>query len=142
MGANITNCESVGGGQIAKTCNNMALAIQMISVAEALAMSKRLGLCPNKMASIMSKASSRCWSVDTYPPIPNFNPTPVPADNNYDGGFANELLVKDLNIAIQAANDSGANIALGRESLKIYQDMIEQGMNRKDFSIIYEELLK
>ena len=93
MGANIINCETLGGGQIAKTCNNMALAIQMLSVAEALAMAKNLGLDPKKMASIMVTATSRCWSIDTYPPIAGFNETPVPADNNYDGGFANELLV-------------------------------------------------
>jgi 3-hydroxyisobutyrate dehydrogenase len=33
MGKSVFNCEKPGAGQIAKICNNMALAIQMISVA-------------------------------------------------------------------------------------------------------------
>lgn len=120
MGANITNCESVGGGQIAKTCNNMALSIQMIAVAEALAMGKKLGLDPKKLAGIMSKATGRCWSVDTYPPAPGVHPTPVPADRDYQGGFATELLVKDLGIAMNAAKEAGADVKIGKKSYEIY----------------------
>ena len=59
MGKNIFNCKSYGGGQIAKTCNNMALAIQMISVSEALALCSKLGLDPKVLAEIMVTASSR-----------------------------------------------------------------------------------
>ena len=43
MGKKAFNCKVPGGGQIAKACNNMALAIQMTSVAEALNLASRLG---------------------------------------------------------------------------------------------------
>jgi 3-hydroxyisobutyrate dehydrogenase len=59
MGKNIFNCKGYGGGQIAKTCNNMALAIQMVSVAEALALCSKLGLDPKTLADVMVTASSR-----------------------------------------------------------------------------------
>jgi len=32
MGKSIFNCDKVGAGQIAKVCNNMALAIEMIGI--------------------------------------------------------------------------------------------------------------
>jgi 3-hydroxyisobutyrate dehydrogenase len=32
MGKNIFNCDKVGAGQIAKVCNNMALAVEMIAI--------------------------------------------------------------------------------------------------------------
>jgi 3-hydroxyisobutyrate dehydrogenase len=44
MGKSIFNCEKSGAGQIAKVCNNMALAIEMIGVSESLAMGKKLGM--------------------------------------------------------------------------------------------------
>lgn len=82
MGKNIFHCGQLGGGQIAKMCNNMALAIQMISVAEALALGKKMGMDPAMLSSIMSVSSSRCWSVDTYNPAPGVLPG-VPSGNDY-----------------------------------------------------------
>lgn len=32
MGKSIFNCDKVGAGQIAKVCNNMALAVEMIGI--------------------------------------------------------------------------------------------------------------
>ena len=123
MGANIVNCNTPGGGQIAKTCNNMALAIQMMSVAEALAMAEKLGLDPKIMASIMLNASSRCWSIDTYSPLQGVLNKKLPCDSDYDGGFQNELLVKDLTIAISSAKECGAKIEAGELAFKSYNEM-------------------
>lgn len=60
------------------------------------------------LSSIMSVSSSRCWSVDTYNPAPGVMEN-VPSSKEYDGGFAVELMLKDLRIAIDAAERSGAN---------------------------------
>jgi 3-hydroxyisobutyrate dehydrogenase len=95
---NLFNCGKPGNGQIAKICNNMALAIQLIGVSEALAIGKRLGMDDTALAKVMSVSSSRCWSIDTYNPIPGYSPK-APAGNNYDGGFACELMLKDLKLA-------------------------------------------
>ena len=134
------NCNTPGGGQIAKTCNNMALAIQMVSVAEALAMAEKLGLDPNIMASIMLNASSRCWSIDTYSPLPGVLNKKLPCDSDFDGGFQNELLVKDLTIAINSAKKCGAKIDAGQLALKLFTEMKEEGLAKKDIGIIYKKL--
>lgn len=98
----------------------MALAIQMVSVAESLSMAEKLGLDPKIMANIMVNASSRCWSIDQYSPLAGFLDKTLPADNNYDGGFSNELLIKDLTIAMAAAKSCGAKVELGYRSYEIY----------------------
>ena len=59
MGKNIFNCGGYGKGQVAKTCNNMALAIQMVSVAEALALCSNLDLDPKVLGRIMATSTSR-----------------------------------------------------------------------------------
>lgn len=91
----------------------MALAIQMISVAEALSLGKNLNMDPKMLSSIMSVSSSRCWSVDTYNPAPGVMEN-VPSNNDYEGGFMVELMLKDLRIAIDAAERSNTNCILGK----------------------------
>ncbi|CAD8197847.1 unnamed protein product [Paramecium octaurelia] len=140
MGKNIFHCGKIGGGQIAKMCNNMALAIQMISVAEALALGKNMGMDPAMLSSIMSVSSSRCWSVDTYNPAPGVMPN-VPSSKDYDGGFMVELMLKDLGIAIDASKKSGTDTQLGQHAQQIYNKLNEH-FGKKDFAIVYKELTK
>jgi len=91
MGKNVFMCGGPGNGQVAKACNNMALAIQMMSVAEALSLGIKLGMDPAKISEIMSKSTSRCWSVDTYNPLPNYMEG-LPAGRDYENGFNAELV--------------------------------------------------
>ena len=44
MGKNIFVCGGSGKGQIAKMCNNMALAIQMASISEAMYLGEKAGI--------------------------------------------------------------------------------------------------
>ena len=37
----------------------------------------------------------------------------VPASKNYEGGFASELMLKDLTIAMNAAKEVNAQVPLG-----------------------------
>ena len=139
MGKNIFNCKGYGGGQIAKTCNNMALAIQMISVAEALSLCSKLGLDPKVLADVMVTASSRCWSIDTYSPLPGHLKN-VPAERDYDRGFNIELQLKDLGIALNSAKKSGASVELGEHASKIYESL-SKTHPKKDIGYIYKVLL-
>lgn len=53
MGQNFVNCEKISGGQIAKICNNLALAIQMMSIVEANLLGKKLGINMDILNQIM-----------------------------------------------------------------------------------------
>lgn len=141
MGKNFFNCGKASGGQIAKLCNNMSLAIQMIGIAESLAIGKKLGMDDKVLANIMSVSSARCWSVDTYSPIPGYFPQ-TPASRNYEGGFACDLMLKDLGLAIEAAESAEVKAKLGSLSKEIYSQLSAGGLGRKDFGVIYEQLLK
>lgn len=54
------------------------------------------------LTEVMKVSSSRCWSLDTYNPAPGVMEN-VPASRNYEGGFASELMLKDLSIAKSVA---------------------------------------
>ena len=90
----------------------MALAIEMMAVSEAMTLGKKLGMDSEVVAKIMNSASSRCWSSEVYNPCPGILPN-VPAANNYEGGFASELMLKDLGIANDAAKEVNASIPFG-----------------------------
>ena len=100
MGKKIVHCGGPGTGGITKLCNNLALAIQMIGTAEALALGKKLGMDPKKLSEVMSTSTARCWSVDTYNPCPGVMEN-VPSSRNYEGGFSASLMEKDIGLAIK-----------------------------------------
>jgi 3-hydroxyisobutyrate dehydrogenase len=57
------------------------------------------------LASIINASSGRSWSSDTYNPCPGVM-TGVPAARGYAGGFACDLMIKDLSLAASAAASS------------------------------------
>ena len=133
MGKNIFHAGGPGAGSAAKICNNMMLAIQMISVAEGFALAERLGLDAQKLYDISSTATARCWSLNDYCPVPG--PVPAaPSNREYQPGFAAGLMLKDLRIAMQAAQAEGAVIPLGAHATQIYTMMEAAGHADRDFS--------
>lgn len=57
----------------------------------------RLGLDPKLLAKILNMSSGRCWSSDTYNPVPGVMEG-VPSGNNYQGGFGTQLMAKVSNM--------------------------------------------
>ena len=93
MGKRIVHCGAHGAGQAAKLCNNLAMAVEMAGVAEALACGLRLGLDPVLLSQIFASSSARCWSSDTYNPCPGVLEG-VPSSRGYKPGFRASLMSK------------------------------------------------
>ena len=137
MGKNVVHCGDVGSGEIAKICNNMALAITMIGTSEALNLAKQSGLDPKLMTKILNIGSGRSWSSEVYNPVPGVMEN-VPAANNYDGGFMVQLMAKDLGLAQASATRTNTPTPLGTLSHQIYRLMQNNGYASKDFSFVYQ----
>src|SRR5207248_988752 len=112
MGKNVVHCGAAGNGQVAKICNNMMLAVEMIATSEGMTLAARLGMDPRIFASIVNTSSGRCWSSDTYNPYPGVLDD-VPAARGYSGGFAADLMLKDLTLVTDAAKSVRHAILLG-----------------------------
>lgn len=133
MGKRIVHAGGAGAGQAAKICNNMLLAVSMIGTCEAFVLGEKLGLEPQKLFDIMSAASGQCWSLSTYCPVPGPVPT-APSNRNYQGGFATALMLKDLKLAQQAAQGSGAATPMGAAAAQLYGLFAAKGEGGTDFS--------
>jgi 3-hydroxyisobutyrate dehydrogenase len=141
MGSNIFHAGSNGAGQVAKVCNNMLLAIHMCGTAEAIALGVNNGLDASVLSEIMRKSSGGNWSLEVYNPYPGVMSS-APASRNYEGGFLNKLMAKDLGLAKEASESTNSETPMGDLARKLYQDLINQGYEDLDFSSIQKKYLE
>ena len=141
MGKKIVHAGDCGAGQSAKICNNMLLGASMIATCEAFQLAKKLNLDPQVFFDIASNASGQTWSMTSYCPVKGVGPV-SPADNDFAGGFAAALMLKDLNLAMQGAESVGANVPMGEKAAELYRKYCEQAQENAglDFSSIINTL--
>jgi len=138
MGKAVIHAGDAGNGQAAKICNNMLLAIHMIGTCEAFTMAQKLGLDAQTFYDISSVSSGQCWSMTSYCPVPGVGPQ-SPSDSEYQGGFAAALMLKDLKLAMEAADSAGANTPLGAHAKELYEAFASEH-GALDFSGIIKTL--
>jgi len=141
MGKNIVHCGGIGNGQVAKICNNMMLAVEMIATAEGMTLAAKLGMDPKTFAAIVNTSSGRCWSSDTYNPYPGVLEN-VPASRGYTGGFGADLMLKDLTLVTDAAKSAKQPVLLGALAQQVYQKHSNDGNGAKDFSSVILQYMK
>ena len=139
MGKAVIHAGDAGAGQGAKICNNMLLGASMIATCETLALAQKLGLDPQKFFDIASVSSGQCWSLTSYAPLPAVGP-PTPADNEYKGGFAAALMLKDLRLAMEAAASVEAEVPMGSKARELYEAFVAADEGGHDFSAIIKTL--
>jgi 3-hydroxyisobutyrate dehydrogenase len=139
MGKAVIHAGASGAGQAAKICNNMILGATMIATCEAFALAEKLGLDLQTFYDISSKASGQSWSMTSYCPVPGVGPA-SPADNGYQGGFAAALMLKDLRLAMEAAQSAGAKVPMGERAEQAYAAFADAGNGGLDFSAIIQSL--
>src|SRR5690606_15747738 len=135
MGKNIFHAGDHGAGQMAKICNNMLLAIHMIGTCEALQLGVDNGLDPKVLSDIMLASSGRNWSLEVYNPWPGTMDN-VPSANDYQGGFAVDLMNKDLTLAMDNVLAVKGRTPMGALAKSLYGLHGAQGNGRLDFSSI------
>ena len=135
MGKAVIHAGGIGAGQAAKIANNMLLGATMVATCEAFLLAQKLGLDLQTFYDISSKASGQSWSMTSYCPVPGVGPD-SPADRDYQGGFAAALMLKDLKLAVAAAQDANASVPMGAAAEALYQAFANGGGGSLDFSAI------
>ncbi|KAL0398253.1 UNVERIFIED_CONTAM: putative 3-hydroxyisobutyrate dehydrogenase, mitochondrial [Sesamum radiatum] len=136
MGKNIIYCGGPGNGSSAKICNNLAMAVSMLGVSEAYALGQSLGVAATTLTKIFNSSSARCWSSDTYNPVPGVMDA-VPASRNYEGGFATKLMAKDLKLAAESGKEVEAKTPMTFVAEEIFREVCSEGHGTKDFSCVF-----
>jgi 3-hydroxyisobutyrate dehydrogenase len=139
MGKNIVLAGGPGAGQAAKICNNMMLAINMVSVSEGFLLARKLGLDWDRLFQIASTSSGQSWALSNYCPAPG--PVPAaPSNRDYAAGFMAALMLKDVKLSQAAAEVVGSPTPLAKQAMSFYQAVVDAGDGAKDFSVVFRWL--
>jgi len=141
MGKNIFHVGANGAGQVAKLCNNMALGVIMAVTGEAIALGAAHGLDPTVLSQMMAVSTARSWATEVCNPWPGVLEN-APASRGYTGGFGNDLMLKDLGLAAEAAMGVGASIPLGELARNLYAMNSQAGNGGLDFSSVVKLVAK
>ncbi|KAK4254748.1 hypothetical protein QN277_010083 [Acacia crassicarpa] len=136
MGKSAIYCGGEGSGSAAKICNNLALAVSMLGISEALALGQSLGVSASTLTQIFNCSSAHCWSSASYNPVPGVMEG-VPSSRDYHGGFASKLMAKDLSLAVESAKQAGCKYPLTSQAQEIYSELCMDGHEIEDFSCAF-----
>ncbi len=96
-----------GAGNVAKLVNNLLAAAHMITTSEGLRLAAAAGIDPEAVLKVVNAASGRsCMSEVHFP-------TWIMSDR-FDSGFSMALMRKDVRLAQELAQRSGAELPLSR----------------------------
>ncbi|WP_088185820.1 NAD(P)-dependent oxidoreductase [Desulfosporosinus sp. FKA] len=99
LGKNIVYQGKAGAGQHTKMCNQIAIATNMIGVCEAMAYASKSGLDPDTVLKSIATGAAGSWSLS--------NLAPRMLANDFAPGFYVKHFIKDMTIALNAADEMG-----------------------------------
>lgn len=137
MGKAIFHVGDGGAGHAMKICNNMMAGMSMVAISEVFALGEKFGLDYQSIFNVVSQGSGSCWALVNYCPVPGPVPT-SPANSGYESKFSMPMMLKDMRLSQEAADDLGASTPLAACSAALYQMGVSNGLAKKDFSAIFK----
>ncbi|XP_003747163.1 3-hydroxyisobutyrate dehydrogenase, mitochondrial [Galendromus occidentalis] len=135
MGRRVFHVGPVGSGGAAKLCNNLMASINLVGTSEVMGLGMRLGLKPEVLLRVLNLSSGMNWATESYCPIEGIVDG-LPSSDNFEDGFACELMLKDINLAQKVAHEANAPLMLGSITQSLYRLLCERGYSRKDSAIV------
>ncbi len=136
MGTNILYMGTYGCGQLTKAINNILFDINIAGFAEMLPMAVKLGLDPEKIASVINSSSGRSYASEFF--IPRI------LKRNFDDGYAMKHAYKDLVSGTELSAQLGIPLPVMHAATTTYQMALLQGLGDKDkgaMTCVFEKLL-
>lgn len=95
MGKTIVHVGPSGSGQVVKLCNQIAGGLNLLALAEAVALARKAGVDPGKMLEVVGAGAAGSWMIQ------NLGPRAVAGD--FAPGFMVDLQQKDLGLVLEEA---------------------------------------
>jgi 2-hydroxy-3-oxopropionate reductase len=128
MGKKITHIGPIGCGQVAKACNQIMVAAQMVAMGELLIMAQKAGADPEKVVEAIKGGAAQCWTLDNKPQrLFAGNRTP---------GFKASMQYKDLNIVMEMARTYGVPLPGTAANTQVFNAMVTNGLGDQDNSAV------
>lgn len=128
MGKTITYVGESGAGQVAKACNQIMVAAQMVAMAELLLLARKAGVDPARVLEAIRGGAAQCWTLDVK--------APRLLQGERSPGFKASMMHKDLRIVEETAERYGMVLPATAVNLQLYRSMLEMGMRDLDVSAV------
>ena len=121
-----------GNGQLTKMINQICIAGLLQALAEAASFSKKSGISSKDVLDVISKGAAQSWQME--------NRWDSMIDDEYNFGFAVDLMVKDLEIVSEFSKKIGANISTTEMIKSYYKELQAKGAGKLDTSSLLKRL--
>ena len=121
-----------GNGQLTKMINQICIAGLLQALAEAASFSKKSGISSKDVLDVISRGAAQSWQME--------NRWDSMVDDQYDFGFAVDLMVKDLEIVSKFSKKIGANISVTEIIKSYYKELQAKGAGKLDTSSLLKRL--
>ena len=123
-----------GNGQLTKMVNQIAIATLIQGLAESVNFSEESGLEPKDVLQVISKGAAQSWQMD--------NRWETMTKDEFDFGFAVDLMRKDLDIVESEAAKLDVNIETTKLINNFYRELQEMGGGDWDTSSLVKRIRK
>jgi 3-hydroxyisobutyrate dehydrogenase len=122
-----------GAGQLAKMCNQIAIAGLVQALSESVQFGIKAGLNMNDVIDVISKGAAGSWQME------NRHKTMIAG--KFDFGFAVDWMRKDLGICLAEARNNGSHLPITAIVDQFYSEVQAKGGNRLDTSSLIKRLM-
>ena len=129
---NIVYIGPSGHGQLTKMVNQLCIASLIQGLSEGIALGKKAHLNMDKVAQAISGGAAQSWQMD--------NRFKSMINGDFDFGFAVDLMIKDLEIALNQSNKLAIKVPSSKSVLLNYKKLSSQGDGRLDTSSLIKLL--
>jgi 3-hydroxyisobutyrate dehydrogenase len=130
MGKTITWCGPSGAGQLTKLVNQILVSVTNLAVSEALNFARANQLDEAKTLAAVSGGAAGSWQ------LTNLGPRMIAGD--FAPGFMIKLQNKDLRLALEAAKESGLDLAALNMVHALFDKGMKQGMGNEGTQALFK----
>jgi 3-hydroxyisobutyrate dehydrogenase len=123
-----------GSGQLAKMCNQIAIAGLVQGLSECVQFGMKSGLNMEQVIEVISKGAAGSWQME------NRHKTMIAG--KFDFGFAVDWMRKDLGICLEESRRNGSHLPVTALVDQFYSEVQAKGGNRWDTSSLITRLMK
>ena len=121
-----------GSGQLTKMVNQICIAGLIQALSEGINFSENVGLNSRDVLEVISKGAAQSWQME--------NRWESMLQDEYDHGFAVDLMKKDLGIIIKRAEKSGINLDITKIIDGFYTEIQDANGGRWDTSSLLRRI--
>ncbi|CAK1366423.1 3-hydroxyisobutyrate dehydrogenase, mitochondrial [Cercospora beticola] len=122
-------CGKLGMGQVAKIAHNYVCIVKLLTATEGMALGIRYGIDKKVLWQCMTDGAANSWVMGLEQPVLGIVDD-APSSRNFERAFAVRLGLKDLGIAMRAAEKVGLEPSVGNVAFEAFRRVDEDERTR------------